>query len=48
MVGLQLDDEAEKGGAWGIYGEKRGAHRFVVEPPEGKRPLGRQSRKKSH
>jgi len=37
MVGLYPKDEAEKGWACGTYGEKRGAHRFLVEKTEGKK-----------
>jgi hypothetical protein len=45
MEGLQLNDIAEKCGACGTYGQKRGAYRVLVEKPEGKRLLGRNSRK---
>ena len=33
------------GGACGAYGEGRGVHRFLVEKPEGKRPLGKPRRR---
>jgi hypothetical protein len=34
----------EIGGACGTYGrERRGAHKILVEKPEGRRPLGRSS-----
>jgi len=33
------------GGACGAYGGREGVHRFLVGKPEGKRPLGRPSRR---
>jgi hypothetical protein len=33
------------GGAYSLYGEKRGVYRVLVEIPEGKRPLGRPRRR---
>ena len=33
------------GGACGAYGEGRGVHRVLTGKPEGKRPLGRPSRR---
>jgi hypothetical protein len=35
----------EIGATCGAYGERRGAYRFLVGKPEGKRPLGRPRRR---
>ena len=37
--------ENEMGGACSTYGERRGVYRVLVGKPEGKRPLGRPSRR---
>jgi hypothetical protein len=42
------DDQIKKnemGRARGMYGDRRGAYRVLVERPEGKRPLGRSRRR---
>jgi hypothetical protein len=38
-------EEDEMGGAFSTNGEKRYAYRVLVEKPEEKRPLGRQTRR---
>jgi len=44
-------DQIEKneiGGACNTYGERRGVYRVLVRNPEGKKPLGRPSRRWEH
>jgi hypothetical protein len=38
-------EKNEMGGVWSSVWEGRGVHRVLVRKPEGKRPLGRPSRR---
>jgi len=39
----EILDEAEMGSACGTYGGRRHTYSVLVEQPEGKKPLGRQT-----